>query len=596
MMLVTVPLLVGCGRSKRELPMGQPPMTEPVPVTKQIGPTGGKVETPSGAQVVVPAGALTTPTEIAIAEIPGTMAASMPTVPVSITKTGGVYAVTPHGTTFAAPVTLRIPTDAALAARAPAASALRLYTAPVGGAWTAVATAKAVGEAFEAEVMHFSFFVVGFESSEQVLPPGGLTRDLDILFMIDTSTSMAPMQANLLKNFPAFMQTLKSLPGGLPNVHVGVISSDLGAGPFIDVPQCRPGGDQGLLQSAPRGACSGPRGSFISASDNETVKNYDGTIEEAFSCIAALGDRGCGFEHQLASAAAALDPVKAPVENAGFLRNNAYLALILITNEDDCSGPSNSDLYDPGQRLVSDPVGPLSSFRCNEYGHLCAGQKPPRLGTDSVTLTDCRPAEDGRLLRIGELASFFKSLKTDPGMIFVSAIAGPLTPYKVDFLPVMNAQTGTSEIQPAIGHSCMGADGSFADPPVRIAEFVSKFGDNGLMESICGDSFAPALTRIGAALGRTMGPRCLQAEVIDATGAAPTVRPACVVLERTPAGGGQTTETTIAQCDVAAPQGGPSPCWYVTSNSACSASGTEMVINRTGPSPTGAVIAVRCAL
>src|SRR6476659_9131535 len=57
-----------------------------------------------------------------------------------------------------------------------------------------------------------------------------LNRKIDILFMIDDSISMKPSQDNLLRNFPAFMQVLDELPGGLPDVHIAVVSSDMGAG------------------------------------------------------------------------------------------------------------------------------------------------------------------------------------------------------------------------------------------------------------------------------------------------------------------------------------------------------------------------------
>src|SRR5262245_49842920 len=57
-----------------------------------------------------------------------------------------------------------------------------------------------------------------------------VNRDVDILFMIDNSRSMLPLQQKLLTNFPIFMQTLQALPMGLPNVHIAVVSSDMGAG------------------------------------------------------------------------------------------------------------------------------------------------------------------------------------------------------------------------------------------------------------------------------------------------------------------------------------------------------------------------------
>src|SRR5262249_3915319 len=160
---------------------------------------------------------------------------------------------------------------------------------------------------------------------------------------------------------------------GLPDLHVGVVSSSLGAGAFSDVPGCPPGGDRGVFHNAPRGgggACTAvPTDRFITSAGKGTRNNFSGDISDVFSCIAALGSNGCGFEHPLAAAARALGgnvggwKGGAPAENAGFLRDGALLAVILLTNEDDCSAPVDSDLFDTTQSSVSDPLGPLASFR-----------------------------------------------------------------------------------------------------------------------------------------------------------------------------------------------------------------------------------------
>src|SRR5215813_3716812 len=59
--------------------------------------------------------------------------------------------------------------------------------------------------------------------------PVNINRDIDLLFLIDDSPSMADKQANLADSFPKFIQLLSSLPGGLPSVHIGVATSDMGA-------------------------------------------------------------------------------------------------------------------------------------------------------------------------------------------------------------------------------------------------------------------------------------------------------------------------------------------------------------------------------
>ena len=52
-----------------------------------------------------------------------------------------------------------------------------------------------------------------------------VNRNVDLLFLVDDSSSMRLSQDNLNRNFPTFMTTLMNSPQGLPNIHVAVISS-----------------------------------------------------------------------------------------------------------------------------------------------------------------------------------------------------------------------------------------------------------------------------------------------------------------------------------------------------------------------------------
>jgi len=70
---------------------------------------------------------------------------------------------------------------------------------------------------------------------------------------------MADKQANLAENFPKFIDVLRSIPGGLPNVHIGVVTSDMGTqgpppstGPSIGggaAGTCTDRGKDGALQT-----------------------------------------------------------------------------------------------------------------------------------------------------------------------------------------------------------------------------------------------------------------------------------------------------------------------------------------------------------
>lgn len=425
---------------------------------------------------------------------------------------------------------------------------------------------------------------------EQVFQ-AAVNRDIDILFMVDNSLSMAPLQDKLTAQFPVFMNTLSGLPGGLPNVHIAVVSSDLGAGPSAPVPNCLVGGGSqgGRFQSTPRIAgCTsglGPNDHYFSSING--MANYTGDIATDFACIAKLGQSGCGFEHQFASYLRALEPgADQPPENMGFLRTDAFLSIILITNEDDCSAPPDSDLFDTASMTVADPLGPLASFRCNEFGHLCSGKKPPRTPAvlDNPPAPPCVSAEDGRLLRVADVVARTKKLKNnDASKIIVAAVAGEYKPYGMP-LPyeVFIPDDATAMAQgyvggvPNIKHSCVAMDGTYGDPSVRIAQWVTAF--NGTFVSICNKTFESALTQIATAIGKAIGPQCVDGTLVDSDHDQTNgIQPECVVTDLSTDANGAKTETLIHQCV----PNGPMPCWTATQNSpTCQNNGTLVDVMR----------------
>ena len=243
---------------------------------------------------------------------------------------------------------------------------------------------------------------------------------VDILFMIDNSPSMDPKQTALAANFLRMIEALQQVPdpsGGvsLPDVHIGVISSDMGAGSDpIGINCARVLGDRGLLYGndphnslasvAPNadpnqgghpqpngcGLHSGQR--WISDIANPTgagrIKNYDGNIQDVFACLAkSVGTSGCGYEHQLQSLRVALNadypsnpqdpPNQINPENIGFVRPNAYLAIVLITDEDDCSADPDDLVNDSMFLQTQMPPTETASLKCAARGHVCNGRPIP---------------------------------------------------------------------------------------------------------------------------------------------------------------------------------------------------------------------------
>jgi hypothetical protein len=422
-----------------------------------------------------------------------------------------------------------------------------------------------------------------------------VNRNIDIVFMVDDSSSMTDVQKKLIAQFPVFMNVLKNLPGGLPNVHIGVVSSSMGAGGQQGIDHCPPGGDQGMFHVSPLGPTC-PQG-MLNAGQSFIINvngmaNYTGDIADVFTCIAALGENGCGFEHQFESVLRALgaDGAPAPTFNAGFLRADAYLAVILLTNEDDCSAPPDSTLFATTSTMVSDPLGPLASYRCNEYGHTCGGKPAPRQPANPpVDLTGmCVSTEDGRELRVRDVAAALKSLKKDPSKVLVAAIAGPPAPYIVNVGP---AEVRTDPNMWAyVEHSCMAMDGTYADPAIRISEWVDAFGANGVFEDMCADSFAPALQRIAQKIGMTLGSPCVTGKVLDTTGAvwAPTgmTPPDCTVIDHQTNAQGNVVDSVLPPC-TPGQNTGATACWHLDQGAGATCAGSfVMGFNRPGAAMT----------
>src|SRR3954447_18784947 len=97
--------------------------------------------------------------------------------------------------------------------------------------------------------------------------PGG-AGGVDILFMIDNSSSMTSMQQKLLAQIPMFLDALQSNARPLSDFHIAVVSSDMGVpGDATSSIGCTKAGDQGVFQSQPRGDCQGglaPGATYVS--------------------------------------------------------------------------------------------------------------------------------------------------------------------------------------------------------------------------------------------------------------------------------------------------------------------------------------------
>jgi hypothetical protein len=336
-----------------------------------------------------------------------------------------------------------------------------------------------------------------------------------------------------------------------------------------------------------------------------------------------VGSSGCGFgqplaalDHALGSdnfqpgSTGALVP-NPPSTNTGFLRPEAYLAIILIADKDDCSAPPNTQLYSlnvggSNQQNIGNALGPIANYRCNEYGHLCKDPysadptdfiEPPlnppadQQGTaaePTLALTDCESNDTQSPLTtpVQTFVDDIKMLKSDPdNQIVVAAITAPATPYTVAWMPEQNGQnTQAGELWPQVLQSC-GAkgdpsvnpdpttqnttDGSSGSPAVRIAQFVNAF-PNSVLTSVCDSSYQPAIQTIANKVGAMAGLPCLTGQ-IQVT---PQGLPDCTVIGHLVDASQNRMDVTYQNC---ATSKNAAPCWSLESEATCTGQGLNLV-------------------
>jgi hypothetical protein len=188
-------------------------------------------------------------------------------------------------------------------------------------------------------------------------------QKMDLLFVIDNSGSMAEEQSNLATNFPQFATLLNEylVDTGLPLDYrvaitttgrdvdyVEVIPAIPPLLPEQQIPLSEDGDDGAFRQS-----CSMPR---------KWLERTDADMVNTFACAANVGTGGPGWEMQLHASELALGARVTDGTNAGFLRDDALLAIVYLTDEDDCSRHDNNFTHYADQPCTTEPVSQWVQF------------------------------------------------------------------------------------------------------------------------------------------------------------------------------------------------------------------------------------------
>jgi len=378
---------------------------------------------------------------------------------------------------------------------------------------------------------------------------------VDVLFVIDDSPSMLEEQDKLAEQVPRLVELL--LTGGeadptavglfpaIESLHVGVITPDLGystepprpeftAGvDFNPTPACDANGKAGFMQVEGRvcDAQTPPTGTLYLNRPTSADMSFDALFVQDVECITGQAD-GCGFEQQLESI---LAQNRNP-GNSGFSRDDALLAVILITDEDDCS-TTDPRLFDVEARPGNPYQGPFLDPPTNsavKFNLRCWEHSKDDTVDETKVLQPIRRY-------INEIAA----LKADPSQVVFAAITGiPEKPeldpglfnteadrYQAilddaDMMEVPNPAEA-ADLNQQLTPACIGGVDDFAVPGRRIVETAkglaeSNTGVGTVVASICAADYAPALNaivdRIAAALRQLCLPRPLNRNSEDLVG------------------------------------------------------------------------------
>jgi hypothetical protein len=263
---------------------------------------------------------------------------------------------------------------------------------------------------------------------------------VDILMIVDNSGSMAPYQQKLGQSFDAF---ITYFVGANVDYHIGVTTTDIGYDPTTH-------GAAGLILG-------------------EVITPETGDPSGDFAQIVNVGTTGSGFEMGLEAAKMALTPPKVNGVNQGFLRDDASLSIIFVSDEQDSSpepvndyineffeikGQRDREVFNASALTVTDESEctaqqALASSPGTRYvdvaaqthgltGNLCA---------DAVTFD--RIVTDLSLNASRLTATFFLSANPDPATIAVS-VDGVEVGCDVGDWTYDEVDDGTGNLAPAV--------------------------------------------------------------------------------------------------------------------------------------------------
>lgn len=358
----------------------------------------------------------------------------------------------------------------------------------------------------------------------------GDVPQFDILFVVDRPTHHDEILWNAMGDMMLASSNMPNALWGVDNgtigppgqqsveLHIGVITSDLGAG-FEDFDGCDLYGDDGILRSDVLPSdLYGEYGCESLAGDDKFIRVVDGLVTNmegvedvgaAVQCLVLAQmtrTTTCPIKQPLRAVQRALADHR-DIANELFLQSAGGLAVVFISGEDDCSADDLS-VYDPTL------FGP---YHCFAQGLSCVQQ--------GNVFTDCTEPAGGALMATAELASLLNTVKGDNAVV-VSVMAGPYnaaTGVQVDDVPDVGMQ-----IRP----TCEVAGGGLeALPAVRLSLLKDHFADSALFQEICAPDSGQFFDGVARKLAAQTAYRCMPKVPVDDDPATPGMQARCTIMD-----------------------------------------------------------------
>lgn len=206
---------------------------------------------------------------------------------------------------------------------------------PAGPEPTSTSTTSGTADSSESEVS-------GTGPKFDVMSQADLSSDenegcdkVDFLFVVDNSSSMADEQANLISNFPAFIEGIQGTLEEVDSLHLGITTTD---DYVFNIQGCQ---SLGSLVVRTGGVDSSQQTCGPYASGLNYISEVD-PVPEAFSCAAQVGVEGSNEELPVQALLNVIEQKDAAAGqcNEGFLRDDSLLVVVLLTDEAD--GPNDA--------------------------------------------------------------------------------------------------------------------------------------------------------------------------------------------------------------------------------------------------------------